>query len=205
MSAPLIHFELFGDYDAGMIMFGSINCSVISSKEDCEMFVGRKIVKSIWRSVAEWWLCVVGQQDVVEHMNRCDKFAVAVSDCMLSGPSTQAEVKLACEDEVDETGKVVAMPRLVATVVVGMRMKLGMSAMDRSVPGNVPLVRRTAARLLRDYNVREVDAAAHLELIEKAFFGDDTHFVVGRARSRACAKSRFVKWLLGDEPVGFDC
>lgn len=161
--------------------------------------------------MAECWLSALSclpwsvDDDIVEHMDRCDAFAVEVERCMLYAPPTQAEVVAECEALARCNGPVRPIPRLVASAVVGLRMKLGRSAMDKDVEGNIHLVRRTATRLLKGYNMREVDAAAHLELIEEAFFGDDTHYFVGRARSRACKKSKFVKWLLGSERVGFDC
>lgn len=97
------------------------------------------------------------------------------------------------------------IPKLVANVTVALRMKLGVGAMDRSVPGNVVLVRAEAARMLRDWNVRTMDAAAHLLLIERCFFRDDTHYQITTWRAKACAKSRFVGWILGKEDnVSFD-
>lgn len=98
------------------------------------------------------------------------------------------------------------VPKLVANVTVALRMKLGLGAMDRSVPGNVAVVRAEAAKLLREWNVRKMDAAAHLLLIEKCFFEDDTHYRVTTWRARAAKESRLVRWLLGKpEQVSFDC
>lgn len=100
------------------------------------------------------------------------------------------------------------VPRLVAHATVALRMKLGLGAMDRSVAGNVALVRSEAAKLLRDWGLRDMDAAAHLLEIERCFFEDDTHYRVTTWRARACAKSRFVKWCLsmwtGGESPRFD-
>jgi hypothetical protein len=100
------------------------------------------------------------------------------------------------------------VPRLVAHATVALRMKLGLGAMDRSVAGNVALVRSEAAKLLRDWGLRDMDAAAHLLEIERCFFEDDTHYRVTTWRARACAKSRFVRWCLsmwaGDDSPRFD-
>lgn len=97
------------------------------------------------------------------------------------------------------------IPKLVANVVVALRCKLGLQAMDRKVPGNVVLVRSEAARMLRDWNVRNKDAAAHLHLIEKYFFDDNTHYHISTWRARHSRRSRFVKWVLGKEDdVSFD-
>ncbi len=93
------------------------------------------------------------------------------------------------------------VPKLVAQVVVALRMKLGMGAMDRSVAGNVSVVRAEAAKMLREWNVRTKDAAAHLLEIERCFFEDDTHYKLSTWRARACSKSRLVKWFLGETPI----
>lgn len=97
------------------------------------------------------------------------------------------------------------IPKLVVEVTVALRCKLGMGAMDRSVPGNVSVVRAEAARLLRGWNVRKKDAAAHLVEIERCFFEDDTHYRVSTWRARGVRNSRFFRWFIGrKEPVGFD-
>lgn len=97
------------------------------------------------------------------------------------------------------------VPRLVVEVVVALRCKLGMGAQDRSVPGNVSVVRAEAAKMLRDWNVRHKDAAAHLLEIERCFFEDDTHSRVTTWRARIAKDSRFFRWVIGENaPVGFD-
>lgn len=97
--------------------------------------------------------------------------------------------------------KVQHVPALVANVVVALRMKLGVGAMDRTTPGNVTLVRAESARMLREWNVRTKDAAAHLLAIERCFFRDDTHYQLTTWRAKASRKSRFVSWILGKEDV----
>jgi hypothetical protein len=98
------------------------------------------------------------------------------------------------------------VPRLVAQATVALRMKLGLGAMDRSVAGNVAVVRSEAAKLLRDWNVRTLDAAAHLHHIERCFFEDDSHYRVTTWRARATRNSRLLRWFLGTvEQVKFDC
>jgi len=97
------------------------------------------------------------------------------------------------------------VPRLVAEVVVALRCKLGMGAQDSRVPGNVALVRAEAAKMMRDWNVRAKDAAAHLVEVERCFFEDDCHYRVSTWRARGVRNSRFFKWFIGSrEPVGFD-
>jgi len=101
--------------------------------------------------------------------------------------------------------KVKHIPRLVVEVVVALRCKLGMGAQDRSIPGNVSVVRAEAAKMLRDWNVRAKDAAAHLVEIERCFFEDDSHYRVTTWRARGVRNSRFFRWFIGkNEPVGFD-
>lgn len=95
------------------------------------------------------------------------------------------------------------VPRIVAQATVALRMKLGIGATNRDIPGNVALVRAEAARLLRGWNVRTSDAAAHLVAIERCFFNDDTHFQLTNWRAKAVKNSRFMRWFLGsqDSPV----
>jgi len=84
-------------------------------------------------------------------------------------------------------------------------MKLGMGAMDRSVAGNVAVVRAEAAKMLREWNVRHKDAAAHLLVIERCFFEDDSHYRITTWRARARRRSRFVRaFISGSDPPGFD-
>jgi hypothetical protein len=91
------------------------------------------------------------------------------------------------------------VPRFTAEVVVVLRAKLGLGAMDRNVPGNVAVVRARAARIMRDYNVRSKDVALHLHYIERAFFEDETMFTVPTWRERIARKSQFCKWAFKKE------
>jgi len=117
---------------------------------------------------------------------------------------TVAETIVAELHEVNRE-KVHHVPRIVAHATVALRMKLGLGAMDRSVPGNVAVVRAEAAKLLRDWNVRPMQAAAHLLEIERCFFEDDTHYRLSTWRARAIRDSKLVRWFLGkSDPVGFD-
>lgn len=104
------------------------------------------------------------------------------------------------------THRLVVVPAFISSCVVALRMKLGEGATDRKVPGNVELVKAETARLLREYNVRNADAALHQKFIIKAFFDDDTHYRVTDGRARLASKSRFIKWLLSrDEKPHYDC
>lgn len=120
-------------------------------------------------------------------------------------PHTTVEEEV-CQSVLDTNrNEVKHVPRLVAQVVVALRMKLGMGAMDRSVPGNVAVVRAEAAKMMREWNVRTKDAAAHLLEVERCFFEDDTHYRVSTWRARACQRSRFLRWFLGQNPgTSFD-
>jgi len=89
-------------------------------------------------------------------------------------------------------------PRFVAQVVVALRMRLGQGSFART-PDNEVLVRREAARLLRNENVRTIDAAAMLERIELAYFGDRTHGRAGRWREVARSKSFVMRFVLGKD------
>jgi len=100
--------------------------------------------------------------------------------------------------------RVEVQPRFVAQVVTALRMKLGLGAKDRSVPGNVALVRREAAKLMRHWNVRDTDASVHLRWVERCFFEDDTHDALPEWRARAVQKSWFVKWVFGNKQPSYD-
>lgn len=95
-------------------------------------------------------------------------------------------------------------PRFVAHIVVALRCKLGLGAADHTVPGNVELVRREAAKMMRSMNVRDVDASAHLKYIERCFFEIRTHDALPEWRARAARQSRFVKWIFRDSAPQFD-
>jgi len=99
------------------------------------------------------------------------------------------------------------VPRVVVHVVCEMRMKLGLGAMDRSVSGNVALVRAEAARIMRNMNMRRIDAAAHLELVEECFFGENTHYNATRWRQNMAQSNIITRWLYKKKPnpYGFDC
>lgn len=98
------------------------------------------------------------------------------------------------------------VPRFVGHAVDVLRVKLGMGAADRSVPGNVALVRAEAAKLMRDWNVRHRDAAAHLLLIERAFFTEGVHERPITWRVDCTRKSRLMAFFLGrsDSSPKFD-
>lgn len=168
-------------------------------------YFGRGVQRlSLAEKVAFWWLGTIGEQEEVYNLQDGQHLRDEVSAHMLMGAQTDAEEieQIVADSLQSET--VEAMPKLVASVVVGLRMKLGVGAMDRSVPGNVDVVRREIPRMLRSYNVRNKLAAAHLRLIEEAFFAEDSDRLVVDARARACRKSRFVRWLLGTQPVGYN-
>lgn len=98
------------------------------------------------------------------------------------------------------------VPRFVAHVVDALRIKLGIGAADRTIPGNVALVRAEAARMMREWNVRHRDASAHLLLIERAFFTENVHERPTTWRVDCNKRSRFMRWFLGraDESPKFD-
>ncbi len=89
-------------------------------------------------------------------------------------------------------------------VVVALRMKLGLGAKDRSVPGNVELVRREAAKMMRAWGVRPTDASVHLRYVEMLFFEDNTHDAVPEWRARAARRGRFVRWLFKTDDPPYD-
>lgn len=106
-----------------------------------------------------------------------------------------------------EAAEVRHVPRVVVHVVCEMRMKLGLGAMDRSVSGNVALVRAEAARIMRSMNMRHIDAAAHLAMVEECFFGENTHYNATRWRQNLAQTFILTRWLYAKKssPYGFDC
>lgn len=95
-------------------------------------------------------------------------------------------------------------PRFVAQVVVALRCKLGLGTKNRSVPGNVELVRREACKMMRKWNVRDHDASTHLRWVERCFFEEDAHDRLPEWRARAAQRSRLMRWLFKDTPPEYD-
>lgn len=87
------------------------------------------------------------------------------------------------------------VPRFTAAVVVALRSRLGQ--MSAATPGVSIIVEREANRLMREYNVREVDAAAHLPRIVQCYFVADVHYHVPTSHARM---TRLQRWLIGREP-----
>lgn len=92
------------------------------------------------------------------------------------------------------------VPRFAASVVVAVRARVGQ--LPAGVPGNVLIVEREALRLMRKYNVREVDSVAHLPSIISNYFSADVHYRVETSTSRM---TRFQRWLMGESqpPTAF--
>jgi len=95
-------------------------------------------------------------------------------------------------------------PKFVAQVVVALRCKLGLDAKDRAVPGNVSLVRREAAKIMRSWNVRDADASMHLAWVEKCFFEESVHDRLPEWRARAARQGKLLRWLFKDDPPTYD-
>jgi len=181
------------------------------------------------------WLRCFCLGDAVDEWVCDDDFRQEVRDEMLlscavtsSGGSDedQSQSDNASEAEAPELGRVLCetyntsresggthhvevVPRIVALCVVALRMRLGLGATRRTGPqgpGNVAMVQQEAPRMLKSWGMRDMDAAAHLYPIQRAFFEEDAHFRVPTWRARACAKSPFVRWVLGkSEPLSLDC
>lgn len=83
------------------------------------------------------------------------------------------------------------IPRFVAAVVAALRSKLGQ--LPQNVPGNALIVTREALRIMREYNVRELDRTTHLPYIESCYWDEDVHYKIPTVRSRM---SKFHRWLM---------
>lgn len=102
----------------------------------------------------------------------------------------------AAADEGSTERGVVHRPRIVVEATVHLRLILGTGAMNRDTPGNVALVRSEAAKYMRERpNMRKMDAAAHLDLIEECFFDDLTHYNTTRWRKRLEQESFLTRLL----------
>ncbi len=163
----------------------------------------------VWRSVKQGVLRACCHGELADDWNRELAFAREVRREMKRHVDVPEHTTV--EEQVVQgvcrvnSNEVKHVPRLVAQVVVALRMKLGLGAMDRSIPGNVAVVRAEAAKMMREWNLRTKDAAAHLLEVERCFFEDDTHYRVTTWRARACRQSRFLAWFLGNNPgVKFD-
>lgn len=95
-------------------------------------------------------------------------------------------------------------PKFVAQLVVALRMRLGLGACDPNIPGNRELVRREIAKIMRERNVRAMDASVHLRWVERCFFEEFTHDRLPDWRARAVSKSRLVRWLFNDNQPQYD-
>lgn len=149
-------------------------------------------------------LWCVAASDVVDDWERDDAVRGGVRQEMLRSESAEGEMgpSLAIECGVSKAvvgGATVAHhPRLVAAAVASLRVKLGVGAMVMDGPemmANRALVRREAAKLMREWNVRDMDGAAHLVHIERAFFEDDTHYRSSDWRRNAARELAACGWV----------
>lgn len=154
--------------------------------------------------LADDWVADVGIRNEVSVEMTCSyDYNVKQHESAADAAAVEANIHLEADAH-----EVMVVPRFVAQVVVALHMKLGRGAKSRVGPdgqANVALVRRETARLLREYNVRDMDAAAHLDYIEKCFFEDETHSRLPKWRQRAASRGRFVKWLVAEEELSHDC
>lgn len=86
------------------------------------------------------------------------------------------------------------VPDLIAKVVVLIENKFGHSLKNRSVPGNVAIVRQQAAKLMREAGVREETLAANLEYVERAFFEDRSRYGVANWDAVAVQQSNWLNY-----------
>lgn len=108
-------------------------------------------------------------------------------------PPIQEAVEVVVPEPRRDLRGVFFVPRFAASVVVAVRARVGQ--LPSGVPGNVLIVEREALRLMRKYNVREVDSVAHLPSIISNYFCADVHYRVETSTSRM---TRFQKWLMGE-------
>jgi len=158
-------------------------------------------------------LWCVASDDVVDDWERDDAVRVGVREEMLCSDSADGDLGPAVAIECGVSQKVAGAvsvahhPRLVATAVACLRVKLGTGAMvqvGNEATANRALVRREAAKLMREWGVREMDGAAHLVHIERAFFEDDTHYRSAFWRHEA-ARRVPARWLAAKPRPAMPC
>jgi len=86
------------------------------------------------------------------------------------------------------------VPDLIAKIVVLIENKFGHSLKNRSVPGNVAIVRQQAAKLMREAGVREETLAANLEYVERAYFEDRSRYGVANWDAVAVQQSNWLNY-----------
>ena len=86
------------------------------------------------------------------------------------------------------------VPDLIAKVVVTIEQKYGHTLKNRSVPGNVSIVRQQAAKLMREAGVREETLAANLEYVERAYFEDRSRYGVANWDAVAVQQSSWLNY-----------
>lgn len=197
-----------------------IVCNGLNSRPDSRHVEVRPIVENSSGcnvGFAKWGLRLCGHGDLVEdwtadqgirndvsvEMTYSDNYKVKAGEPQANAVAVDSGI-----DAASDTHRVEVVPRFVAQVVVALHMKLGRGAKNREGPegkANVALVRREIVRLLREYNVRDMDAVAQMDYIERCFFEDDTHSRLPNWRKRAAARGRFVRWLVGEDRPAYNC
>lgn len=86
------------------------------------------------------------------------------------------------------------VPDLIAKVVVTIEQKYGHTLKNRSVPGNVSIVRQQAAKLMREAGVREETLAVNLEYVERAYFEDRSRYGVANWDAVAVQQSSWLNY-----------
>lgn len=79
---------------------------------------------------------------------------------------------------------VLVVPKFAAAVTLHIKAKLGVLAKNES---NLLLVQRKYLEICRDHNVRDCDAAAHLQVVLNAYFTEDVFERIAKTRLRAPA------------------
>lgn len=149
-------------------------------------------------SWGEWVLRMIVGKKERANFEKMDAFELAVQEEMVGMTTTDAETVAEVEKELHEcpTGRRVALPKLVAYAACAIRAKFGESIKDKSIPGNVELVRSRIAVLMKDLNVRHCDRDAHALLIESCVFEEDVFSRIPQTRQRMAARSWVYRWLL---------
>lgn len=169
-----------------------------------------------------WFTCCI-PDDIIEDMEDDLEVCQRVHETMLvvqeSGHSAEVEAIASLNPphtlQYDTDNQVITVrahqrharvqPKFVVQVVLALRCKLGLGAKDKSIPGNVELVRREAAKIMRAWGVRDHDASVHLRYVERCFFEETTHDRLPDWRIRAAQRGRLYRWLFKDKPPKYDC
>jgi len=148
---------------------------------------------TVWDRVSKWALRFIGDGDLVDDWELDSTIREHTQQFLVENDSEE----ILTRDLEGITGRQGVVPKLVAKVVVVIESRHGLGLKDRSVPGNVALVRKLAVKIMREMNVRPKCIGVNALYVEKVFFEDDSRYTVPQWRKEALKRGRLTRWLVG--------